>query len=229
MPPFEDPATTSAISMDSSVVGTLAPMISPVYASSLEGATEVVFLSIVLHSILFISSEGELRVNPGCGAAREVPKPERMLRHCLPYDSSESRLCFFASWDRKFTIATDYRNGMLRTIRTPSILNAPSNFTCTAFRETNVHNGIVSLTSCPGTAKARDVFFSGRRLRDRQACHGTIGPFSQTLKKSKKTRHSYVMTGLSNVQATLRLCRNNPVRTCPEKVQSSYPLNVSLC
>ena len=196
-------------------------------AATFENATEVVFFSVFLHAILFISSEGELRVNPACSAIEEVKLHERMLRYCVEDDDSIT-LCTFASGDKKFMLSMDAASGMLRTIRTTDGLNARSRTTCTVFEETTVSTwsgDVTTLTGCPGTTHARHIVFSGRRLR-KNSCAGHIGPFSQIVSIPSKHRQLYVHTNL-NVYALQNHCRANPAKRC--SVRESYPLHFPMC
>ena len=198
-------------------------------AATFESATEVIFFSVFLHAIFFISSEGELRVNPACSATDEVKLHERMLRHCVE-DDDNMTLCSFASRDKKFMLSMDAASGMLRTIRTTDFLNFHSRTTCTVFEETTVSTrsgDVTTLTGFPGTTNARDIVFSGRRLR-KNACTGHIGSFSQTVSRPSKHRQLYVHTNL-NVYALQSYCRANTARGCSATIRESYPLHFYTC
>ena len=197
--------------------------------TAFESATEVVFFSVFLHAILFISSEGELRLSPACSATDEVKLHERMLRHCVE-DDDNMTLCTFASRDKKFMLSMDAASGILRTIHTTGVLNSHSRTTCTVFEETTVStrpDDVTTLTGCPGTTNARHIVFSGRRLR-KNACADHIGPFSQIVSRPSKHRQLYFNTNL-NVYALQNHCRANPAKGCPVMVRESYPLLFSPC
>ena len=201
--------------------------VSTIQATSLEHGTEILFFSVFLRAILFISSEGELRVNPACGVSGEVKQHERMLRYCL---GDNHKMCFFASRDMKFMLSMDAESGMLRTVQTPAVLSARSQTTCTIFEETavpNRFNSVTTLMGCPGSVDARKIVFSGRRVR-KTSCAGNIGPFSQTVSETVKHHQPYVQTRL-NVYRTNALCGVNFVRGCESKVRESYPLHFSPC
>eukprot|EP00117_Sycon_ciliatum_P041405 scpid92854/ scgid4509/ len=203
--------------------------------SYFKNSDPVSFFVVLFQAVMYIASNGELRVNPDCKQSRNGG-PDGMRRLCETMDDGK-KLCLYAAASGKHFLAMDPKTGMLTASRItqdkPKTSPGQEDL-CLWFEEQSVPNTPVftkRIIGCPSSTR-HELSFDGSIISVPSICSSTASrrPFSQRRSTQNKTTSSR----LSQVQvgpARPRICTDTTIikSTCPGALRESYPLNWMAC
>ena len=199
---------------------------------NIQEGTAVLFYPIFLRAVMYIATNGEVRVTTPCLSEEVVKNNVTMVKICNRA-AGGNKLCLFASKDGSHFLAASKETGRLLTIRDNSarqLLNSstPSPY-CLVFEEVQAGGqGWSKIIACPSSKR---YTLSFDRLRQPQNGNCKIArqqSFSQSVSSGKNTRRRNKVVTMPNNYAEAFICpaRYKSVwKRCHGQMLSSYHLN----
>eukprot|EP00117_Sycon_ciliatum_P028130 scpid97443/ scgid22679/ len=200
----------------------------------LNGGHQIVFVSIVLRSVLYIRGDGEIRLDP-------VPSTERVAKETirkLCEDHGDFQMCLFGSADGRYLLSVNEETGILHTVGQGTSLpsSQEENVTdCVWFEERDIPNAnttaFTQLTGCPVTQRY-PVSFSGTPLKKDSRCSAAEHiRFVQTSVVRSRTNHVWTKSQrpLQRFFKNRESAVSHLSSQCPGVLRESYPLHWDGC
>ena len=200
-------------------------------AVDIQEGTAFFFYPILLHAVMYIATNGELRVTTPCLSGHVTKDDVTMIKICNR-GTAGNRMCLYASKDGGHFLAASKDTGRLVTIPDNSaraMLNSSKTSPyCVHFEEGEKDtSGQSVITTCPNSS--RHVITFDRLLTRRNAdCEfARQQTFTQFVSLSKISTRRHKVASLSESYAQVVECprRSNSVwMRCRNHMQDSYPL-----
>ena len=205
-------------------------------SANIQEGTAVLFYPILLRAVLYIATNGELRVTNPC-LSEEVAKNDVTMVKMCTRAAGGNKLCLYASKDGSHFLAASKETGRLLTIRDNSarqLLNSstPSPY-CLAFEEVQAGGqGRSKIIACP-SSKRYTLSFDRLRLPKNASCEiSRQQSFSQSVSSGKNTRRRNMVVTMSKFFAQDNVCRASSKSVwnrCHGQMLSSYHMNWKNC
>ena len=198
---------------------------------NIQEGTAFLFYPIFLRAVMYIATDGELRVTTPCPSEHVTKDDVTMIKICNR-STAGNRLCLYASKDGRHFLAASKDTGRLVTIPDNSarhMLNSskPQSY-CFHFEEGKRDaSGRSNMTACPNSS--RHVISFDRLLTHHNAdCEfARQQTFTQFVSNSTTSTRRQKIAALSESYAQVIECprRSNSVwMRCRNHMQDSYPL-----
>ena len=205
-------------------------------SANIQEGTAVLFYPIFLRAVLYIATNGELRVTTPFLSEEVVKNDVTMVKMCNRA-AGGNKLCLFASKDGSHFLAASKETGRLLTIRDNSarqLLNSstPSPY-CLAFEEVQAGGlGRSNIIACP-SSKRYTLSFDRLRLPKNASCEiSRQQSFSQSVSSGKSSRRRNMIVTTSDYCAQDKICPASSKslwKRCHGQMLSSYHLNWKNC
>ena len=205
-------------------------------SANIQGGTAVLFYPILLRAVLYIATNGELRVTTPC-LSEEVAKNDVTMVKMCNRAAGGNKLCLYASKDGSHFLAASKETGRLLTIRDNSarqLLNSstPSPY-CLAFEEVQAGDlGRSKIIACP-SSKRYTLSFDRLQLPTNASCEiSRQQSFSQAVSRGESSRQRNMVVTMSKAFAQENVCpaRSKSVwKRCHGQMLSSFHLNWRNC
>ena len=193
------------------------------------------FYPLIMHAVMYIATNGELRVTSPCVSYNRTRVDIRMVKICNQTASGD-RLCLYSSGDGSHFLATSQESGRLLTVRNASaraLLNSTHTDDCLWFQEVESENRTMRVIGCPATRRYTIVFGRLRFPRNSGCGVSSQQLFSQSVStNSGRKRRRSTVGSISEAFAHAKVCpqRAHSVwHRCHGQMQASYHLNWSNC
>ena len=204
-------------------------------SANIQEGTAVLFYPIFLRAVLYIATNGELRVTNPC-PSEEVAKDDVTMVKMCNRAAGGNKLCLYASKDGSHFLAASKETGRLLTIRDNSarqLLNSstPSPY-CLAFEEVQADDLGSMIIACP-SSKRYTLSFDRLRLPNNASCEiSRQQSFSQSVSSGESSRQRNMVVRMSKAFAEAKVCTASSKsvwKRCHGQMLSSFHLNWRSC
>ena len=203
--------------------------------TNIQEGTAFFFYPILLRAVLYIATDGELRVASPCLSEEGTNNDVTMIKICNK-TTAGNRRCLYASKDGSHFLATNKASGRLETIRSSTVrdglYSGNASPSCLTFEEVYSGNrGQATIIGCPTSAKHKLAFMRLRFMRGAPCEISRHQVFSQSVSSGSRSRPRNMVISTSPYTQALRCQRRSrEVWTkCSDHVQDSYPLHWKNC
>ena len=203
-------------------------------ATNIQQGTAFLFYPILLRAVLYIATDGELRVASPRISEEATKNDVTMIKICNNTTAGNQR-CLYASQDGSHFLATNKASDRLETIRSSTVrdvlYSGNASPSCLTFEEVTSGNcGQVTIIGCPTSAKHKLAFSRLRFPRGAPCEISRHQVFSQSLSSGSRSRPRNMVISPSHAQTPICQRRHREVWTkCSDHVQDSYPLHWKNC
>ena len=198
---------------------------------NIQEGTAFLFYSVFLRAVIFIATNGELRVTTPC-LSEHVTKDDVTMMKVCNRGAAGNRLCLYASKDGRHFLAASRDTGRLVTISdncARAMLNSSKTSPyCLHFEEVDSNaTGRLNITACPSSS-GHTISFDRLHIRRNADCElARQQVFTQSVRNSTTSTRRHKVASLLEYYAKSVECprRSRSVwMRCRNHMQDSYPL-----
>ena len=224
------------LAMDSAYNVTIPVQSVSMPVANIQEGTAFLFYPILLRAVLYIATDGELRVTSPCLSEEMTKRDVTMIKICNR-TAAGSRLCFYTSSNGRHFLATNRASGRLVSIRGSAaqyvLRSGNASSFCLPFEEVSAAaRGQSTIIGCPLSTKHRLSFNRQRFSRDSSCEISRHQGFSQSASGSTRTRPRNLVISPPEAYVQAVFCRRRSGEVwmkCRKQMQDSYPLHWKSC